>query len=81
MAINRSKELKKDRDCIETDLLKQIDTLWKYQTLSQSQECELQLLQSKLDDLFVNKANRAFVHSRSYFLALEKGTQKNYYQH
>ncbi len=34
LAIKRSKEIKKDRDHMETELLDKIDNLWKIQTLS-----------------------------------------------
>lgn len=55
--------MKKDRDCIETELLNKIDILWKVQTLSQTQESELQSLKLKLDDLYISKASGAFVRS------------------
>ncbi len=83
LAIKRSKEIKKDRDHMETELLDNIDNLWKIQTLSPIQDSELHSLQAKLNDLYTNKVNGAFVRSRAkwiengerntaYFFALEK---------
>lgn len=71
LAIRRSIELKKDRDCMETELLNKTDTFWKVQTLSQTQQSELQSSKLKLDDLYISKATGAFVHSKARWI--EKG--------
>ena len=87
IAIKRSKELKKERNTLEADLMNNLSLLLSKETTSSDDEIELRALQIQLDNIYLDIAKGAFIRSRakwleegerntSYFFALEKRNAK-----
>lgn len=86
IGIQEGKKLADCRRKQQLDIISKINHLWHQSYLDDDSNIELQQLQSKLDDLYTEKAKEAFIRSRarwieegeknsSYFFNLEKNRQ------
>lgn len=87
LAIQRSKEIKKNNIAKETSIMNELNTLLLKASLSEEEQIKMNKLKEDRDNLYINMAKGAFIRTRakwleqgernsSYFFALEKRNRK-----
>lgn len=75
MAILCSKNIKKDKDKKEMEIMDELKTFLNKENLSEEEHIRLLQLQNEIDNLYTEAAKGAFIRSRAKWLELVKGTQ------